>query len=141
METQKPADSPQEFFRVGLALLLVALDIPALSFVMLSLKNIRHSREARIQDQCRRNFIETGTAVEAYAADHHGSLPSSLGQICPHYRQSIPKCPASQQFPGYIYSQQTSNYTIMCSGLNHRYWGTPHNFPQYSGLQGLQDSR
>lgn len=106
---------------------------------------------------CRSNLKNIGTAMEMYSTDWSGKYPTALSQLTPNYLKTIPECPVTNEMTyrasfgpgvGYNISVELEDgtksepfqdyYFIWCEGTAHQeQYGTPENYPQYDGIQGL----
>lgn len=86
-------------------------------------------------NRCKNNLKNFGTALEMWNQDH-GGYPDSVQFLTPTYLKTLPSCPNAQEY-SYSYIKSDRHYTIVCQGTNHRAYGIPANYPQFTSLRGL----
>lgn len=94
---------------------------------------------------CKSNLKNIATALELYAADHHGLYPDRLLALKNGvYLKRIPTCPAavSMTYGNYHPRADRRNFRMYCQGDHHAlaYKAVPgggRNFPAYFGDKGL----
>lgn len=124
------------FTLIELMIILVIVAILAAILV----PNLVRARARGQLTSCVQNVKNIATSLEMYSTDWSGKYPAALTQLTPNYLKTIPTCPSTATdtyTAGYTSSTLPDEYLVLCQGNNHGGFG-PANFPQYSGLAGLE---
>ena len=67
---------------------------------------------------CKGNLLNQASAVNLYANDHNGKLPSTLDALVKlRCIASLPTCPTGGH---YTYEHSSSNFSILCTGSHEK---------------------
>lgn len=87
---------------------------------------------------CEANLRNIFTACEMYNVDHNGIYPSKLEDLIPEYLKNLPKCPSAEKMT-YVYNlKNAKDYTIYCSGENHKDIIGDNEGPRFNYENGLE---
>jgi prepilin-type N-terminal cleavage/methylation domain-containing protein len=89
---------------------------------------------------CQTNLKNIATALQVYANDNENLYPNALSSLLTQYISSIPTCPsaiANTYSAGFITATSPANFTIYCTGSNHRINNLGSNEPYFSLRDGL----
>ncbi len=85
---------------------------------------------------CQRHLEHLSEALDRWAKDHEGRLPTRLVDLVPTYLVALPNCPTATDVSYSYKVSDSKRYLIVCSG-NHEDAGMPLTFPAYDGVKGL----
>ncbi len=96
---------------------------------------VNKSYHQRLANECKRNEVKIGFALEQYATDNEGRYPASLQKIVPKYISCLPTCPVAQKDTysiEYFHSVSPDTFRLVCSGHYHSLAELPPNEPRYA---------
>ena len=85
---------------------------------------------------CQRHLENLSAALDRWADDHQGRLPTRLEDLVPNYLTVLPNCPTATEEPYSYKVSDSKRYLIVCTG-DHENAGMPLTFPAYDGVRGL----
>ena len=88
---------------------------------------------------CTLQLKNLGIAVELYAADHKGQVPTRLDALLPDYLKVMPTCPSAHRdtYTPTYHTSGPGQYQFCCGGHFHAASGVAANQPGYNSRDGL----
>lgn len=120
---------------------LTAVLLTGLYFARVRWTGLERNEEGYSFNGCQTYFWSICNALDLYYVDNDGVYPAVLSDLVPEYIFSIPVCPApANRWKKDAYTYQTNEYfteyTMFCTGNNHKKVVIDSSYPIISSLLG-----